>query len=155
MLFGGPIISSTEALELTEVPGRLAVVGAGYIGLELGTAFAKLGAAVTIVEAQADILPQYDAELTRPVGQAPARSRDRGPHGRDGEGARQGRCPLDREPGRRARHARRRHDLVTVGRRPATEGWGLEEIDLDRDGRFIRIDDQCRTSMRGVYAIGT
>jgi dihydrolipoamide dehydrogenase len=43
---------------------------------------------------------------------------------------------------------------VTVGRRPATEGWGLEEIDPDRDGPFIRIDDQCRTSMRGVYAIG-
>ena len=44
--------------------------------------------------------------------------------------------------------------LVTVGRKPATEGWGLEAIDLDMDGPFIRIDDQCRTSMRGVYAIG-
>ena len=44
--------------------------------------------------------------------------------------------------------------LVTVGRRPVTEGWGLEAIDLDMDGPFIRIDDQCRTSMRGVYAIG-
>ena len=51
--FGGPVISSTEALALTEVPERLVVVGAGYIGLELGTAFAKLGAAVTVVEAQA------------------------------------------------------------------------------------------------------
>lgn len=44
--------------------------------------------------------------------------------------------------------------LVTVGRKPATEGWGIEELDLDRDGSFVRIDDQCRTSMRGVYAIG-
>ena len=44
--------------------------------------------------------------------------------------------------------------LVTVGRRPNTDGWGLEELDLDRDGPFLRIDDQCRTSMRGVYAIG-
>ena len=44
--------------------------------------------------------------------------------------------------------------LVTVGRKPVTEGWGLEEIDLDMAGRFVRIDDQCRTSMRGVYAIG-
>src|SRR5690606_37661585 len=44
--------------------------------------------------------------------------------------------------------------LVTVGRKPATEGWGLEEIDLDRIGPFIRVDDQCRTSMRGIYAIG-
>jgi dihydrolipoamide dehydrogenase len=44
--------------------------------------------------------------------------------------------------------------LVTVGRRPVTDGWGLEEIDLDMNGRFIRIDDRCRTSMRGIYAIG-
>jgi dihydrolipoamide dehydrogenase len=44
--------------------------------------------------------------------------------------------------------------LVTVGREPATKGWGLDAIDLDMDGAFLRIDDQCRTSMRGVYAIG-
>ena len=44
--------------------------------------------------------------------------------------------------------------LVTVGRKPATGGWGLEALDLDMDGRFIRIDDRCRTSMRGIYAIG-
>jgi dihydrolipoamide dehydrogenase len=44
--------------------------------------------------------------------------------------------------------------LVTVGRKPSTEGWGLDAIDLDMDGPFIRIDDKCRTSMRGVYAIG-
>ncbi len=152
--FGGPIISSTEALELTEVPGRLAVVGAGYIGLELGTAFAKLGAAVTIVEAQADILPQYDAELTRPVAK---RLRDLGIEvltGATVKGLGKGNAlsieSQDGAPGTLAADT----ILVTVGRRPATEGWGLEEIDLDRDGRFIRIDDQCRTSMRGVYAIG-
>jgi dihydrolipoamide dehydrogenase len=152
--FGGPIISSTEALELTEVPGRLAVVGAGYIGLELGTAFAKLGAAVTIVEAQADILPQYDAELTRPVAK---RLRDLGIEvltGAKVKGLGKGNAlsieSQDGAPGTLAADT----ILVTVGRRPATEGWGLEEIDLDRDGHFIRIDDQCRTSMRGVYAIG-
>jgi dihydrolipoamide dehydrogenase len=44
--------------------------------------------------------------------------------------------------------------LVTVGRRPATGGWGLDAIDLDMDGSFIRIDDKCRTSMRGIYAVG-
>src|SRR5690606_924737 len=65
--FGGPVISSTEALDLTAVPGRLAVVGAGYIGMELGMALAKLGARVTIVEAEARILPQYDTQLTAPV----------------------------------------------------------------------------------------
>ena len=65
--FGGDVLSSTESLALTEVPGSLAVVGAGYIGLELGIAFAKLGARVTIVEALAKILPLYDQELTQPV----------------------------------------------------------------------------------------
>ena len=65
--FGGPIISSTEALSLEAVPKRLAVVGAGYIGLELGIAFRKMGAEVTIVEALDQILPLYDEKLVTPV----------------------------------------------------------------------------------------
>ena len=65
--FGGAVMSSTEALSLTEVPKSLAVVGGGYIGLELGTVFAKLGSKVTIVEAEDRILPLYDKALTRPV----------------------------------------------------------------------------------------
>ena len=65
--FGGDVLSSTDALALTELPQSLAVVGAGYIGMELGMAFAKLGAKVTIVEALPKILPLYDAELTQPV----------------------------------------------------------------------------------------
>src|SRR5437763_16892677 len=64
--FGGRVISSTGALSLEAIPERLAVVGAGYIGLELGTAFAKLGAKVTVIEAVDRILPSYDAELVRP-----------------------------------------------------------------------------------------
>src|SRR5205823_13773675 len=65
--FGGRVISSTEALSLQAIPNRLAVIGAGYIGLELGTAFAKLGAKVTVIEAEDRILPAYDAELIRPI----------------------------------------------------------------------------------------
>src|SRR6267142_6254915 len=65
--FGGKVISSTEALSLTELPQRLAVIGAGYIGLELGIAFRKLGAIVTVIEAAERILPRYDKALTRPV----------------------------------------------------------------------------------------
>src|SRR5947199_5014169 len=65
--FGGKVISSTEALSLPEVPRRLAVIGAGYIGLELGTAFRKLGAEVTVIEAEARVLPRYAAQLTAPV----------------------------------------------------------------------------------------
>src|SRR5205807_92236 len=65
--FGGNVISSTEALSLDELPQSLAIIGAGYIGLELGIAFKKLGAAVTVIEAADRILPRYDEALTRPV----------------------------------------------------------------------------------------
>ena len=82
------MISSTEALALTEVPARLVVVGAGYIGLELGTAFAKMGAAVTIVEAQPRILPQYDTESDEAGRKAFARNRRYRADRRGGEGAR-------------------------------------------------------------------
>ena len=65
--FGGKVISSTEALSLAEVPKSLVIVGGGYIGLEIGTAFAKLGSAVTIVEAEPRVLPQFDAALSKPI----------------------------------------------------------------------------------------
>src|SRR5216684_3626910 len=64
---GGPVISSTEALSLDRVPRRLLVVGAGYIGLELGTAFRKMGSEVTVIEARERILPNWDEPLTNPV----------------------------------------------------------------------------------------
>ncbi len=157
--FGGRVISSTEALALDAPPARLAVVGAGYIGLELGIAFRKLGSQVTVVEATDRILPLYDAELTRPVKagldelgialhlKAKARSMAGGPENREGallveaEDGSELRLPADKV-------------LVTVGRRPLTGGWGREELALDMNGPFIAVDDRCRTSMRGVYAIG-
>ncbi len=151
--FGGAILSSTEALSLTSVPAKLAVVGGGYIGLELGTAFAKLGAEVTVVEATPQILPQYDAELVKPVAK---RLNELGVQVLTGAKARSysgEALVIETATGEEQRIAADKV-LVTVGRKPRTEGWGLEELDLDRAGRFIRIDERCRTSMRGVYAIG-
>jgi len=153
--FGGLVISSTEALALAEVPGKLVVVGGGYIGLELGTAFAKMGATVTVVEAQPRILPQYDSELSRPIAQ---RLRELGVTILTGAKAK-GLAPdgttieIETADGPGTTLAANRI-LVTVGRRPATGGSGLEALDLDMDGRFIQIDDRCRTSMHGIYAIG-
>jgi dihydrolipoamide dehydrogenase len=153
--FGDKVISSTGALALTEVPGRLVVVGAGYIGLELGTAFAKLGAAVTVVEAQSRILPQYDAELTRPVARRLSELGVEVLTGAKVTGlARNGTALAIEVPDKESAMLPIDRVLVTVGRRPRTDGWGLDAIDLDMDGRFIRIDDKCRTSMRGVYAVG-
>ncbi|MCO7736336.1 dihydrolipoyl dehydrogenase [Brucella intermedia] len=153
--FGGKVISSTEALSLEKIPEKLAIVGGGYIGLEIGTAFAKLGAKVTVVEATDRILPQYDAELTRPV---MARLKALGVEVLTGTSAKglskdeAGLEVLTADGTTKTIEADR--ILVTVGRKPQTDGWGLSEIRLDMDGRFIRIDERCRTSMRGVYAIG-
>jgi dihydrolipoamide dehydrogenase len=154
--FGGDVISSTEALALDKLPKRLAVIGAGYIGLELGSAFRKFGCEVTVVEAQDRILPLYDEPLTKPVKawlekagvalhlSAKATGWATAQHGgeltaeKDGETLR---IPADKL-------------LVTVGRRPRTEGWGLEEMGVDMEGGFVKVDDRMQTSMSGVYAIG-
>jgi len=153
--FGGPVISSTEALAQSEVPKKLAVVGGGYIGLELGMAFAKMGAKVTVVEALPRVLAQYDAELTRPVLKRLGELGVEVMTGAKATGlSTKGDALLvETADGKNAKVAADKI-LVTVGRKPLTEGWGLEQIDLDRAGKFIRIDDQCRTSMRGIYAIG-
>ncbi|WP_134494703.1 dihydrolipoyl dehydrogenase [Microvirga pakistanensis] len=153
--FGDAVISSTEALALTELPERLVVVGGGYIGLELGTAFAKLGAKVTVVEAQARILPQYDAELTRPVSRRLQALGIDVMTGAKAKGLAKagGTLLVEAESGSEVSLAADRI-LVTVGRKPVTQGWGMEELVLDRDGPFIRIDETCQTSMRGLYAIG-
>ena len=152
--FGGNVISSTEALNITELPKHLAVVGAGYIGLELGIAFRKLGAAVTIVETADRILPRYDQQLTRPVRRWLERNKvmlhlGAKVTGRDAKG------PLAIETAKGETLAVAADKiLVTVGRRPRTEGWGLENMGLDMDGRFVKVDDQCRTAMKNVWAIG-
>lgn len=153
--FGGNVISSTGALALTEVPKTLAVVGGGYIGLELGIAFAKMGAKVTVVEALPRILATYDAELTRPVAKRLAALGVTVLTGAKAKGlsAKGDALLVETADGKDEKIAADKI-LVTVGRKPLTEGWGLDQIDLNMSGRFIRIDDQCRTSMRGVYAIG-
>jgi len=153
MPFGGNVMSSTDALALTEVPRRLVVVGAGYIGLELGTAYRKLGSQVTVVEAAERILPAYDAELVKPVAASLARL---------GVELRLATSVLGMEGERvKVRDAsgveafiEADKVLVAVGRRPKTTGWGLENLMLDMNGRALKIDDGCRTSMRNVWAIG-
>lgn len=151
---GGDILDSTAALALTEPPERLAVIGAGYIGLELGTAFAKLGSKVTLIEAAEAILPQYDDKLVRPV------KRRLGELGIelntgtrvDGWDDKTKTLTVSQEDTKESLPFDR--VLVTVGRTANTEGLGLSELQLQMDGAFIRIDEECRTSMRGVYAIG-
>jgi dihydrolipoamide dehydrogenase len=151
--FGGDILSSTDALALAEVPRSLAVVGAGYIGMELGLAFAKLGAKVTIVEALPKILPLYDAELTQPLVR---RLADLGVETLVGAKAiahANGALKVVGGDGKERAIAADKV-LVAVGRRARTSGFGLETLDLTMSGPFVRIDGTCATSMRNVWAIG-
>ncbi|MHC0054696.1 dihydrolipoyl dehydrogenase [Actibacterium sp. D379-3] len=151
--FGGKVISSTEALSLPELPKKLVVVGAGYIGLELGIAFAKLGSAVTVVEAAGSILPLYDAKLVEPV----RRWLDQ--HGvtlhlnAKAKGAEGAGLAIETAEGE-ALVLPADRILVTVGRTPLTAGWGLEDMALAMDGRFVKVDDRCATSTTNVWAIG-
>ena len=153
--FGGSVISSTEALSLTALPKRLIVVGGGYIGLELGIAYRKFGAEVVVIEALGHVLPSYDTELTKPVLATLKRL---------GVVLHLG-CSVQglSDDGRALRVRSANADefplpadqvLLAAGRRPRTEGYGLESLMLDMAGRAVKIDDQCRTSMRNVWAIG-
>ena len=155
MPFGGRVISSTQALSPTSVPKKLVVVGGGYIGLELGTVYRKLGADVTVVEAQERLLPLYDEELVKPVAtslrklglQVHLGCKVQGMNAA-GDAVRilntqgqESELPADQV-------------LVAIGRVPRTHGWGLEQLMLTMQGRALKVDDQCRTSMRNVWAIG-
>lgn len=153
--FGGPVISSTEALDLDPRPGHLVIVGAGYIGLELGIAWRKLGVDVAVVEATDRILPGYDEDLTRPVAATLKRLGVVLHLGCTAEGM--------NAAGNGLRVRSRTADeyvlpadkvLVAAGRRPRTEGFGLESLQLEMAGRAVKVDEQCRTSMRNVWAVG-
>jgi len=151
--FGGDVISSTEALALDKVPDRLVVVGGGYIGLELGIAYRKLGAEVTVVEMADRILPLYDKALTDPV------TKWLETHGvklllgaRAGSFEKGALNVTDKEG--KALTLKANKVLVTVGRRPRTKGWGLENMGVAMAGPFVKIDNRCATSMRNVWAVG-
>lgn len=155
--FGGPVISSSEALSLDALPEKLVVIGAGYIGLELGIALRKLGSQVTIVEALDRILPLFDAELSAPVKKWLDRNGVTLHLGATAKGLvkeKNGHALAIQTNDGRTENLPADKVLVTVGRKPLTEGWGLENMAVDMDGRFVRVDDQCRTSMKNVWAIG-
>jgi len=153
-LDGDRIGTSTEALSYPDVPGHLVVIGAGYIGLELGSVWRRLGARVTVVEYLDRILPGMDTEIAAEARRLFERQGLEFRLGSRVTGARVegGGCVvecLDAEP----LHCDR--VLVATGRRPMTRGLGLESvgITLDVQGR-IPVDERFATGADAVYAIG-
>ena len=140
------IVTSTGALELTEVPKRLAVIGGGVIGLELGSVWGRLGAEVTVIEFLDRILPGHGRRGVQADAAHPGQA---GLHLQAGhQGHRRGGRQCRRHPdGRAGRRAARPQQveadvvLVAIGRRPYTDGLGLEEVGIELDERG-RIDTE-------------
>jgi dihydrolipoamide dehydrogenase len=157
-LDGDRIGSSTEALAYAEAPERLVVIGAGYIGLELGAVWNRLGSKVTVLEYLDRILPGADAETAAAAEKIFRRqgldirlgSRVLGAQVKDGKG--KAACVIEVDGADPIECDR---VLVAVGRTPISDGLGLEEAGVAVDDRgFIQVDERFATSAPGVYAIG-
>ncbi len=153
-LDGDRVGTSTEALGYSEVPKHLVVIGAGYIGLELGSVWCRLGAKVTVLEYLDRILPGMDAEIAKEALKLLTRQGLEFELGVRVTGARRDgkKCVVTCE-GREPIACDR--VLLSVGRAPCTDDLGLESVGirLDERGR-IPVDDHFRTAAPGIYAIG-
>jgi len=150
------IVSSTGALALGRVPERLAVIGGGYIGLELGSVWQRLGAEVTVVEVLDHIVPNMDRELGSALQRVLTRSGIEFKLGTKVAAIHQNGNELSLQLDDVARQTIAADVvLVSVGRRPYTEGLGLEALGVafDERGR-IAVDDGFATNIPGIHAIG-
>ncbi len=146
--------TSTEALSYPQVPGHLVVIGAGYIGLELGSVWLRLGSKVTVVEYLDRVLPGMDAELAHEGQKLLGRQGMVFQLGQRVTGARvvKKECVVEREGGEPIPCDR---VLVAVGRVPNTDGLGLETVGIQPDAKGrIPVDERYATAADGVYAIG-
>ncbi len=153
------IVSSTGALTLPKVPKHLLVVGAGYIGLELGSVWGRLGAEVTVVEFLDRITPGMDAELAKGFQRVLKKQGFKFRLGTKVTGAKTTRSGVEVtvEPvkGGEAETIAADVVLIAIGRRPHTEGLGLEAAGVALDGRgFVETDAHFRTAAEGIWAIG-
>jgi dihydrolipoamide dehydrogenase len=161
MPYSENVISSREALSLEELPQHVAIVGGGYIGLELGITFRMLGSEVTIVEAMDSILPIFDKELRRPLEISIKKQKIKthlGVFAKGVETTKDGRSQLNfidknEKDEKKMQNVVVDKVLVTVGRKPNSASLAPTGVALDERG-FVKVNDRCETNMRGVYAIG-
>lgn len=151
---GQHVITSTEALELKEVPKNFVVIGGGVTGLEMASMYAQLGSRVTVIEMLDQLLPGVDIELVRVVERALRRLgveyhvKSRAKEYRDGK------VHAVLEDGKEASYDSDKV-LVTVGRRPNSDKIGLEKVGVKTDAQgWIQVDKRLQTNVPGIYAIG-
>ena len=157
---GTRIVSSTEALTFETVPGRLLVVGAGAIGLELGSVWARLGAEVDVIEILPEILAGWDSATAKTLRRELSKqgltfNLETKVTGVDTSKKNQVTLRAEDKNGKAVELAGDRV-LVAVGRRPYAEGLGLDTagVEMENDGKRVKVDDDFRTNLPGVYAIG-
>jgi dihydrolipoamide dehydrogenase len=153
---GERIVDSTGALDFQAVPERFIVVGGGYIGIEIGTLYAKLGSKVTIVEALPTILAGNDPEIIQLVAR---KLKKLGVEVMTGAKAKSwteasGRAAVTLDVAGRDVTLEADKVLVAVGRRPNSEGLGLEQLGVKIEKGFVPVDKTLRTNVPGIYAIG-
>jgi dihydrolipoamide dehydrogenase len=151
------IISSTEALTLTEVPSHLIVIGGGVIGMELGSVYARLGSKVTVVEFLDNLIPTMDGTMGKEL-QKIAKKMGMEIHlgHKVTSVENKGKEVLLKAEAKDGKVLELKGDycLVSIGRRPYTEGLGLEKLGIETDRGQIPVDDYLKTKVDNIYAIG-
>jgi dihydrolipoamide dehydrogenase len=153
---GKNVVSSTEALDFNPVPKKLIVVGAGYIGLELGSVWARLGSEVTVLEFLPRILPLSDTEIANLVKKSLEKQGlsfhlETKVVGADIKGS-QITVKTETKDGPKTFIGDK--VLVSVGRRPVSAGLGLEELGVKMDKGKVLVNDKYQTSVAGIFAVG-
>ncbi|BAQ10377.1 dihydrolipoyl dehydrogenase [Bacillus sp. OxB-1] len=151
------VINSTGALNLAELPKKLVVIGGGYIGTELGSAYANMGSEVTIIEGMDDILAGFEKQMTQIVKkglkkkgvEVVVKASAKGVEETDNG------VTVTYEVNGEEKKIEADYVLMTVGRRPNTDEIGLEGAGVKLTERgLVEVDKQCRTSVPNIYAIG-
>ncbi|MEE8350632.1 MAG: dihydrolipoyl dehydrogenase [Rhodospirillales bacterium] len=153
------IVSSTGALDLKKVPKNLLVIGAGVIGLELGSVWRRLGANVTVVEFLDHILAGMDKEVSKQMGRTLKKQGMQFKLSTKVTGAKAGKTgvTLTAEPVAGGKKETLKVDvvLVAIGRRPYIDGLGLDKAGVEIDERgFVKVDEDFQTNVEGIFAIG-
>jgi len=154
---GKHILSSTEALSLETVPKQLAVVGAGAIGLEMASVWARLGAEVTVIELQPGILPGWDPRLAKVLQQEMEKLGVKfllGAQVEESKATKKSVSLAVTLKDKSSTTVSAEKVLVAVGRKPYSEGLGLDALGVAVEKGRIAVDDKFRSSVDGIYAIG-
>ncbi|RKQ37348.1 dihydrolipoyl dehydrogenase [Oceanobacillus halophilus] len=155
--FSNRVLDSTGALNLKEIPKKLVVIGAGYIGSELGTAYANFGTEVTFLEGAKDILGGFEKSMTQVVKKGLKKKGAKIITEAMAKGVEETKdgVKVTYEVKGKEETIDADYVLVTVGRRPNTEEIGLEQVGIDMDDRgLIKVDKQGRTNVKNIFAIG-